>query len=139
MTVRVLSGSLLAYLAVALPALLLWFEGLNQIRRNHVSEVVFGVVYIGGFVAIILIAQWLLIKPRLLALTDRRLFILRLSPPFERVVGVEAEGRRETVRVISKGWGRLLISGASERPVRLKIPWLGSLYEASHVKDWAGA
>ena len=59
MTVRVLIGSPPAHLAVALPALLLWFEGLNLIRGSHVGEVVFGVVYIAGFVAIILIAQWL--------------------------------------------------------------------------------
>src|SRR6476659_2913332 len=91
MTVRVLEGSALAYLAVAIPALLLWLTSLNLIRGNHVSEVVFGVAYIAGLVAIILIAQWLFMKPRLLALTDRRLVILRLSPPFERVVGVEAE------------------------------------------------
>src|SRR6185436_1775564 len=94
MTVRVMKGSALAYLGVALPALLLWLTSLNQIRRNHVSEVVFGLVYIGGLVAIVLIAKWLFMKPRLLALTDRRLFILRLSPPFERVVGVETEERR---------------------------------------------
>ena len=139
MTVRVLTGSALAYLVVALPALLLWITGLNLIRQSHASEVVFSVVYIAGLVAIILIVQWLLMRPCLLALTERRLFILRLSPPFERVVGVEAEERRESVRVISKGWGRLHISGASERPVRLKIPWLGSLQEASRVKDWAKA
>ncbi len=138
-TVRMLTGSPLAYLAVALPALLLWFAGWGQIYRSRSAEVVFGVVLIVGYVAIILIAQWLVMKPRLLVLTDRRLFILRLSPPFERVVGVETEARRTTVHIDSKGWGRLLVSGASEHPVTLRIPWVGALQEATFVEDWAGA
>jgi hypothetical protein len=134
-TFRVQTGSLLAYLAIALPAILLWFAGLNRIHRSRFSEVVFGVVYTVGYVAIILIAQWLLMKPRMLALTDRRLFILRLSPPFGRVAGVEAEGRRESVRSSKEG-GRLLVSGVGERPVSFRIPW-GDGPIVLYLKDWA--
>jgi hypothetical protein len=134
---RVQTGSLLFYLVVAIPVLALWFGGWDLLHRGGGSESALGWIFIVGYAAITLVGQRLILKPRLLAVTDRRLFVLTLSPLTESVAGVEAEISRHDVRATLADKDRLIVSGTGDRPISLRLPY-GYRRTASYLRDWAG-
>jgi uncharacterized membrane protein len=132
---RVRTGSLLIATVVTLVGIVLLYWVLDTSFGGQSQSGSFDAVMFVGYVAIIF-GGTLMQKPRLLVLTDSRLFVLRTTPILDRVVGIEAEERREVVQATLVSKDRVLVSGSAHRAIRLRLPW-GSQRMAQYLRDWA--
>jgi len=136
--VRVQTGSLLAYLVVGIAAFILLGVGLDQSPANMLPQGVFGGLFIAGYIAIVSGASWLVLKPRLLAITDRRLFLFKMTGFLGRVSGIETEEVRDSVRARLIDKDRVVVSGAQGRAISIRVTY-SYRYIAAYLRDWASS
>jgi hypothetical protein len=93
---------------------------------------VLGLIVIMGF------AQWAILKPRLLVLTDWRMFVVKTTAVMEGPKEIEAVERRDDVRATLVDRDRVLVSGQRTRPISLRVPFEYRKM-ASYITDWANS
>ena len=137
---RVRTASLWFGMAVGLGGLVLWDILLHFIFLGHETSgwhdgLFFGLSLLGVFIAIVGKIQ--LQKPRLWALTDRRLFVLITSPLLEKVRSIETEERRATIKATLLSKSRVVVSGDKHGAMRVRVPAGSSAVMGEYLRDWA--
>jgi hypothetical protein len=134
---RVLTGSFLLYLLASAVIVAVYFLAVATLSGNPNEDPTFSIAVL-GLIVIMGFAQWAILKPRLLVLTDRRMFVVKTTAVMDRPKEIEAVERRDDVHAELVDRDRVLVSGQRRRPISLRVPF-GQRKIASYIRDWANS
>ena len=131
---RVRTGSILVSIAAGFGVLILGSLLVNFLFRGRETSAWHDVAYFFGYTVTLFWAIQLQ-KQRVLALTDRRLFLLKTHPFVERVQSIESEERRASVHATLLSKKRVEVSGDGHLAARVIAS--GSPMVIQYLMDWA--